>query len=189
MNRMLCRIICMVYILILGAGGVRVSWGADKPYHIGPGDMLEISVWKDDSLSRQVLVPPDGVISFPLIGDVNITKMTVTDLRKVVTSKLKDYIPDPTVTVMLMQINSLKAYVIGKVNKPGVFPIDLNTNVMQILSMAGGLNPFASPNSIFILRTKGGKSIKIPFHYSDVEDGEHLEENIVLKRGDVVVVP
>jgi len=162
---------------------------ADMSYHIGPGDVLEISVWKDESLSRQVIVPPDGVISFPLIEDIRVTGMTVPDLREAVALKLKDYFPDPTVTVMLVQINSLKGYVIGKVNNPGQFPIELDTNVMQILAMAGGLNPFASPNSIFILRQQEGNSIKIPFHYKQVEKGKHLEENIVLKRGDVVVVP
>jgi polysaccharide export outer membrane protein len=161
----------------------------DRPFHMGPGDVLEISVWKDESLSRQVVVPPDGVISFPLIGDINVSNQTVGNLRETVRKRLTDYVPDATVTVMLTQINSLKGYVIGKVNRPGQFPIDLDTNVMQILSMAGGLNPYASPKNILILRQQGDSLQKIPFNYNQVEKGENLEQNIILKRGDVVVVP
>ena len=158
-------------------------------YHIGPGDILEISVWKEDSLSREVIVPPDRIITFPLIGDINISTMTVTDLRREISKRLKDFVPEATVTVMLRQINSLKAYVIGKVNKPGIFPIDLETTVMQVLAMAGGLNPFASDNKIYILRNENGVMKKIPFNYNEVEKGKKLAQNIVLRRGDVIVVP
>ena len=158
-------------------------------YNVGPGDVLEISVWKDESLSRQVVVPPDGVISFPLIGDIDIQKMTVADIQKNVTKKLKDYVQDAVVTVMLTEINSMKAYVIGKVNKPGVFPIFMDTNVMQLLSMAGGINPFASESNINILRTENGKNLKIPFNYKEVLRGKNLQQNIIIQRGDVIVVP
>jgi len=161
----------------------------ESTYHIGPGDILEISVWKDEALSRELVVPPDGVISFPLVGDIDVTHMTVKALREAVKERLAEYVPDATVTVMLLAINSLKAYVIGKVNKPGEFPINLDTNVMQVLSMAGGLNPFASESNIIILRQEKGTPVKIPFDYEDVEDGDNLDQNILLKRGDVVVVP
>ena len=156
---------------------------------LGPGDLLEISVWKDEALSRQVLVPPDGVISFPLVGDIQVKDLTVPGLRDLVRKRLAEYVPDAPVTVMLLQVNSLKAYVIGKVNKPGQFPINLDTTVMQILAMAGGLNPFASSSKILILRNENGKTVKIPFNYKEVEKGKQLGQNIVLKRGDVVVVP
>jgi polysaccharide export outer membrane protein len=158
-------------------------------YILGPGDELEISVWKDESLSRTLIVPPDGVISFPLIGGINVTNLTVKQLKDAVTKKLYEYIPDATVTVMLINANSLKAYAIGKVNKPGIFPIDLETTVMQLLAMAGGLNPFADQKDILILRNKGGKTQKISFNYSKVEKGQALEQNIKLERGDVVIVP
>lgn len=162
----------------------------DIPYYtIGPGDILEISVWQDERLNRKVVVPPDGVISYPLIGDINVKGFTVADLRKIITERLKDYIPDAIVTVMLVEINNLKAYVIGKVNSPGEYPIDLDTNVMQILAMAGGLTPFADSDKIIILRKEGEKIIKIPFNYDEVAHGKKLEQNIILKRGDVVVVP
>lgn len=158
-------------------------------YTIGPGDTLEISVWRDESLSREIIVPPDGVISFPLIGDINIIGMNVSGLRKTVTKKLSDYVPDATVTVILKSFSSLHAYVIGKVKKAGMYSIALDTNVMQILSMAGGLNAYASENSINILRQVNGGTVKIPFSYGDVLKGRNLEQNISLQRGDVIVVP
>jgi polysaccharide export outer membrane protein len=134
-------------------------------------------------------VPPDGIISFPLIGSINVINLTVPEFKKIVARKLSEFIPDATVTVMLIEINSLKAYVIGKVNNPGEYPIDLETNVMQILAKAEGLNPFASKGSIKILRQQDNKIIKIPFNYGQVEKGKSLEQNILLKAGDVVVVP
>ena len=165
------------------------AFAADSTYDIGPGDILEISVWKDESLTRQIVVPPDSVISFPLIEDIDVNGLTVADLRKIITEKLSEYIPDATVAVLFYQVNSMKAYVIGKVNKPGEFPISLETNVMQVLSMAGGLNPFASASNILILRQKDTKTEKIQFNYNQVESGKNLEQNILLQRGDVVVVP
>lgn len=165
------------------------AFGSDFGYKIGPGDVIEISVWKDESLIRTLAVPPDGIISFPLIGDVNVKGMTVTDVRNIVTEKLNLYLQDAVVTVMLSQINSMKAYVIGKVNKPGAYGILMDTNVMQMLSMAGGLNPFASEKNIHILRTMNNTTQKIPFNYKEVLSGNNLEQNIILQRGDVVVVP
>jgi polysaccharide export outer membrane protein len=162
---------------------------ADVAYTIGPSDELEISVWRDETLSRQMTVPPDGIISFPLIGDINVIGLTVGQLRKSVTKKLSDYVPDATVTVILKSFNSLRAYVIGKVQHSGMFPISLDTTVMQILAMAGGLNPYAAEDKIHILRQVKGNSIKIPFSYSDVLKGRNLTQNITLQRGDVVVVP
>jgi polysaccharide export outer membrane protein len=162
---------------------------AEKIYHLDSGDVIEISVWKDPELSRNLVVPPDGIISFPLIGSIDVTHLTVSELKKVVTQKLSEFIPDATVTIMLIEINSLKAYVIGKVNNPGEFTINLETNVMQILSMAGGLNPFASKGNVNIIRQQGNRIMKIPFDYGKVEKGKNLEQNILLQSGDVVVVP
>jgi polysaccharide export outer membrane protein len=183
-QRFLWNGICLV--LLLAAGD---AIAAESVYTIGPGDTLEISVWRDESLSREVIVPPDGVISFPLIGDINIIGMTVANLRKTVTKKLSDYVPDATVTVILKTFKSLRAFVIGKVKNPGMFSISLDTNVMQVLSMAGGLNPYASENNINILRQVKGGSVKIPFRYGEVLKGRNLEQNIILQRGDVIVVP
>ncbi len=183
-RRFFWNIICLFILLT-----VCDAAATDTFYTIGPGDTLEISVWRDESLSREVLVPPDGVISFPLIGDINVTGITVADLRKMVTKKLNDFVPDATVTIILKAFNSLRAYVIGKVKNPGMYPITLDTNIMQVLSMAGGLNPYASEDNIHILRQVKGKTIKIPFSYSNVVKGRHLEQNIAVLRGDVIVVP
>ena len=174
----------MVSLLIVGT--VQAT---ESVYTIGAGDTLEISVWRDDSLSREVIVPPDEIISFPLIGDVNVTGLTVSKLRLQITKKLNDYVPDATVTVIIKEFSSLRAFVIGKVNKPGMYPITLDTSVMQILSMAGGLNPYASESNIHILRQVKDVSVNIPFNYSEVLKGRNLEQNITLKRGDVVMVP
>ena len=183
------RTIFFISIFIFLFSTYIVAWGSDRRYHIGPGDVLEISIWKDETLSRNVIVPPDGIISFPLIGEINTKNLAVVNLRDQIKSMLSEYIPEVTVTVMLSEINSLKAYVIGKVNSPGEFPITLDTNVMQILSMAGGLNPFASPGKIIILRKMSDTTIKIQFNYKEVENGVNYEQNILLKRGDVIVVP
>jgi polysaccharide export outer membrane protein len=185
MKRIISGLLICLALIVLNSGALA----ADKPYYIGPGDVLEISVWKDPELTRQIVVPPDGVISFPLIENINVTDLTVADLKQFVAKKLSEFIPDATVTVMLLEINSLKAYVIGKVNSPGQFDIDLETNVMQILAKAGGLTPFASGGNINILRQKKNTIIKIPFDYGDVEKGKNLEQNIILSAGDVVVVP
>jgi len=184
--RLLAASMCVVSLLVV----CEVS-AADLVYTIGPGDTLEISVWRDESLSREVVVPPDGILSFPLVGDVNAIGLTVADLRKAITKRLSEYIPDATVTVIIKEFESLRAYVIGKVKNAGIYPISLNTNVMQILAMAGGLNPYASEKNIHILRqvSGSGAAVKIPFNYSEVLKGYNLEQNILLLRGDVVVVP
>ncbi|GBC60914.1 sugar transporter [Desulfonema ishimotonii] len=176
--------VCVV-MLVFMAGAA----GAEEAFRIGPGDVLEISVWRDESLSRKVVVPPDGIISFPLIGDIAETRLTVRELRTVLTQKLAEYVPDATVTVMLLEIRSLNAYVIGKVNRPGEYPVSMDTSVMQLLSMAGGLNPFASEKKIHVLRQTDGKTRKIPFNYKEVLKGINLGQNILLQRGDVIVVP
>ncbi|RJR39573.1 MAG: polysaccharide export protein [Desulfobacteraceae bacterium] len=169
--------------------GYTVTWAAGPTYLTGPGDVLEISVWKDESLSRSVVIPPDGIISFPLIGDVNANNVTVAELRKTLITRLSEFLPDPTVTVTLTEINSLRAYVIGNVNKPGEFPITQNTTVTQLLSMANGLNPYASADRISILRRESESALRIPFNYKEIAKGKKLEQDILLRRGDVVVVP
>lgn len=185
-NYLFISLFSLCFLISLPAPG-RAQEGTG--YRIGSGDILEISVWKEESLSRDVIVPPDRTIAFPLIGEIEVKEMTVSDLRREVTRRLNDFIPDATVTVMLRQINSLRAYVIGKVNKPGQFPIDLDTTAMQLLAMAGGLNPFAAAGKIYILRHQDGKMVKIPFDYREIEKGKNLGQNIILRRGDVIIVP
>lgn len=160
-----------------------------ESYYVGPGDVLEISVWRDETLSRELIVPPDGILSFPLIGDVNVASMSVTEIREIIKKKLTEYIPDASVSVMLKKIVSLNAYVIGQVKNPGVFQITMETRVMHLLSMAQGLTPFASERDIHILRQKNNKIEKIRFDYKEVLRGNNLEQDILLQRGDILVVP
>ncbi|NPA94222.1 MAG: polysaccharide export protein [Thermodesulfobacteria bacterium] len=165
------------------------SYAAATVFTLGPGDVVEISVWKDPELTKQVIVQPDGYISFPLIGQIKAGGRTIPEIQKEITQKLSEYISTPTVTILPLRIESYKIYVIGKVNKPGAFTVLPTVNVMQALSMAGGTNPFAKLSKIFILRKgpKGQQAFK--FNYKEVANGEHLEQNIELQSGDVVVVP
>ncbi len=158
-------------------------------YSLQPGDILDISVWKEPDLQREVLVRPDGGISFPLVGNIKAKNSTVQDVNKAIATRLAKYIPDPVVTVSLKQMLGNRVYVVGKVLKPGEFLINRNVDVMQALSMAGGLNPFAAGDEIMILRRTNGVQKSIPFRYRGVVEGKDLAQNIVLKPGDVVVVP
>ena len=158
-------------------------------YIIGPGDVLDISVWKDEALSKLVTVLPDGRISFPLIGEVKAGGKTVAQLSRELKEKLVRYVPDLDLSVVVHQVNSMLIYVVGKVNNPGRFVLNANIDVLQALAMAGGFNPFAKKSKIKIFRDEGGKTRIFSFDYDDVTKGEKLEQNILLKRGDVVVVP
>ncbi len=161
----------------------------DASYLIGPEDVLEISVWKDPELTKQVIVRPDGRISFPLIGEVEAGGHTVKSLEDKLKKKISEYIPDAMLTVIVIQVNSIKVYVVGKVARPGEYRIGCAINIMQALSLAGGLSAFADANSILILRSEKGSQNKIPFNYKEVKKGKKLEQNIILKTGDVIVVP
>jgi polysaccharide export outer membrane protein len=160
-----------------------------ESYIIGPGDLLDISVWKDESLTRAVVVLPDGRISFPLIGQVTAAGRTLGELKKEMEGRLARYVPDAVLTLDVRQVNSLIIYVLGRVNNPGRFVLNTNVNVLQALATAGGLNPFAKKGKLKIFRHEGGKTTIFNFDYDDVTDGDHLEQNIQLRRGDVIVVP
>ena len=161
----------------------------DMAYQIQPGDILEISVWNEENLLKQVLVRPDGGMSFPLVGNVQAAGKSVVELQSVVTQKLSRYIPDPVVTVSTQQLGGNKIYVIGKVAKSGEMTANRNMDVVQALSVAGGMTPYAAANKIKILRRTNGKLTAIPFKYGDIEKGDNLQQNIILQSGDVVVVP
>ncbi len=158
-------------------------------YVIGPGDVLNISVWKEEGLQLEVLVRPDGGITFPLVGEIQAGGSTAVDLSATLVKKLKRYIPNPNVTVSVVKSMSNKIYVIGKVNRPGEFITTGYMDVLQALTMAGGLTPYADSGDIKVIRrTASGTEVKL-FDYDDVIDGESLEMNIILQAGDTVVVP
>ncbi len=169
--------------------GPSVNSNDIPSYLIGPGDVLEISVWKEEGLQKEVLVRPDGGISFPLVGEIQAGGKTTVQLQDTIVKNIKRYIPDPVVTISVLKINDNKIFVVGKVNRAGEFVATHYIDVMQALSMAGGLNPYAKSGDINILRRVNGKTQAIPFEYDAVAQGDKLEQNIILKSGDVVVVP
>lgn len=162
---------------------------ATETYIIGPGDVLKISVWKEQDMEHSVLVKPDGGITFPLVGDIKASGMTTSQLRDVVVEKLTRYIPSPVVTVSVMDSASNKIYVVGKVNRPGVYAASHYMDVLQLLSLAGGINAFADSDEIKIIRRTGSENTIFNFDYDEVVNGNRLDMNIILKAGDTIVVP
>lgn len=162
---------------------------SEPAYKIGPQDVLQIDVWKEPEITRQVPVRPDGKISLPLLNDVQAVGLTPMELANVISDGLKKFINNPQVTVSVSAINSRRAYVTGEVTKPGAFPLLPNMTVLQALTSAGGFTQFAKIKSIYILRTDSGKQTKIPFNYKAVLEGKKPEDNIQLQPGDTVVVP
>jgi polysaccharide export outer membrane protein len=158
-------------------------------YLLGPEDALEISVWKEPDLTKQLVVRPDGKISYPLIGEVQAAGLTIKQLQEEISKRLTKYVTDAHVTVILLKAQNYEIYVTGKVNRPGNFIVGRPINVLQAIAMAGGLTPFASPGSIMVLRTTDGKEEVFPFNYKEVARGQFLEQNRTLLPGDVVVVP
>lgn len=163
---------------------------ADPSYKVNPGDVLRIDVWNEESLTRETVVRPDGYMSMPLAGEIAIGGITTGEAEALLAQALGKYLKDvPTVTISIIELRGNKLYVLGKVNRPGEYPMNRPTDVMQALAIAGGLNTFASENNISILRRiESGEQIAIPFEYGEVKAGEELQSNIILKSGDVVVV-
>jgi len=158
-------------------------------YTVNPGDILEIMVWKEKDLEKQVMVRPDGYFSFPLTGDIRAEGRTVEDIRREVANQVSRFVPDPVVSVSVLEARGSKVYVLGQVSRPGEFPVSSYVDVIQALSMAGGTTPFAQLDSIKILRRDGSTQQSISFSYSDVAAGRRLQQNIVLQPGDTVLVP
>jgi polysaccharide export outer membrane protein len=179
-------ITALIYLL---AGDSALAQGSTPDYRVNPGDTLEISVWKEEDLQREVLIRPDGSFSFPLAGDISAKDRTVNEIRDELASRLSRYIPDLVITVTVTGIEGNRIFVIGQVNKPGAYVMNPQLDVVQAMSLAGGTTPFASLKNIRILRRENGVQRSISFDYTDVSEGKSLEQNILLQSGDVVVVP
>ena len=163
---------------------------AEKAYTLNPGDVLEISVWNEEALQQQVMVLPDGTISFPLVGILNVASKTPAQVRDHIKEKLSRVIPDPEINVAVISVGGNNIFIIGKVNQPGQVPLFRPTDVMQALSQAGGMTPYAKSDEIRILRRdKRGRLKVINFDYDLITKGKALETNILLKSGDTIVVP
>jgi len=191
MNKItLCVVVALVFFIPLGSGW---NAGAEQDYFedyiIQPSDILEISVYGEQELIRELVVRPDGKVSFPLIGDVQAAGRTTRQVKEALDEKLAAYLSQANSTVIVMKLGSLTYFVLGQVAKPGVFNVSTPLTVLQALSLAGGLSTFAAEKSILIVRGYGDKAQKIPFDYAQVKRGRDLEQNILLERGDVVLVP
>ena len=161
----------------------------DPSYEIGAEDVLNVSVWKEPELSRTVPVRPDGKISLPLLNDVQAVGLTPMQLAMLITEKLRKFVAEPQVTVIVTAINSRRIYIVGEVARAGAFPMLPSMTVLQALSSAGGFSQFADQKKIYVLRNEKGKTTKYPFNYKEVIKGQRPEQNILLKPGDTIVVP
>lgn len=204
----------LVVPALLLASGAAPGEEPDKPvangnsqtsalgdYRIGPEDVLQITVWKNEALTRAVPVRPDGKISLPLLNDVQVAGLTALELREVLTRKLAEYMPSPEVSVIVSEVRSFKVSVIGEVNRPARYELKSWATVLDALALAGGFTPFAARSRIVILRPEGNTVKRIPFNYNKLtasreslldrimNAGGEAQENFYLQNGDIVLVP
>ena len=190
MKKLLFSLGLLFLVALLGPGfAFSEEAQTSKDYIIQPSDVLEISIYGETELTRKLVVRPDGKISFPLIGDVKVAEHSTQEVKEIVDEKISAFIPEASSTIIVEELGSLKYYVVGEVATSGMFNVSCQVTVLQALSLAGGLKTFADENSIKIIRGHGKDTKKIRFDYNQVKKGEHLEQNILLERGDVVLVP
>jgi polysaccharide export outer membrane protein len=168
--------------------------GSSKEFLIGPEDVLDVVVWRNQDLSRTVVVRPDGMISIPLIGDVEATGVTANQLAERLAARLKEVKESPSVTVSVKEVNSYNVYVLGEVAKPGKYQLKSHTTVLQAIAMAGGFTLYASKNKMQVVRNRVNgdgrpQEIRIPARYDDLVSGKGELGNFILKAADIVVVP
>lgn len=167
------------------------SSAADLPrdYVIGSDDVLEVKFWKDATLSREVIVRPDGKIALELLSELQAAGLTPQELQSAILTEAEKKMVEPNVTVIVKQINSRRVFITGMVEKPGVYPITSTMTVLQLISIAGGLKEFAKKKDIVVMRQDKGAPLAYPFNYDDILKGRRLGQNILLRPGDTVVVP
>jgi polysaccharide export outer membrane protein len=161
----------------------------DPGYIIGEADVLDINVWKEPDVSRTVPVRPDGKISLPLLNDIQAAGCTPMQLQQQITEKLRKFLTEPQVTVIVTQINSQRVYIMGEVNHAGTFPLLPNTTILQLITTAGGFTQFANTSKVRLVRNENGKQTTYSFNYKEVMEGKRPEQNLTLKSGDSIVVP
>ena len=191
----------LIAVMVVGATGCveeqvnyKVDMVAPGEFLLGPEDVLIVTIWKNQDLSREVVVRPDGMISMPLVGDIQATGLTANLLAKRIAERLTEYMASPIVFVQIKEVNSYFIYVLGEVAKPGKYPLKSYANVMQGISLAGGFTVYAKKNKTKVLRVTGdgpsGKQqVEIPVHYDDILKGNAVPGNFFLRIGDVIVVP
>lgn len=183
------RIVAAVCLALAAVGVSPAHAQGGLEYRIGPEDVLHISVWKEEDLDRKVLVRPDGGISFPLAGDLQVSGRTPLEIQDEIRSRLQRFVPNAEVTVAVEEISGYTVFVLGEVNEPGQFTLGRYVDVLQALTLAGGVTPYAGERDIRVLRRQDGKEVTYSFDYRDIKRGRDLEQNIILQSGDVVVVP
>jgi polysaccharide export outer membrane protein len=175
--------------LLFGPAWAGAQEKGEGDYKLHAGDSITVSVWKELDLQRKVMIRPDGRFSFPLAGEVQAAGRTADEVRIGLEAQLKKYIPEAVVTVIVEDFSGNRVYVIGQVNKPGMFVMNPSLSVLQALSLAGGSTPFAKLDNISIIRGTGASQKTLPFRYGQVVEGKSLQQNVTLESGDVVVVP
>lgn len=185
----LCGLV-MVAGLIGASGLARAATSADPEYRIGPGDVLTISVWKNTDLTQQVTVRPDGMISYPLVGQLKVAGLTPPQVKHEFATRIAEYVDVKAreISVIVDQVNSLAVSVLGEVNHPGRFKFHSRARILDALARAGGLTQYASPARIVILRLVHGHTERIPFNYARIQDGGP-QASMKIHAGDVIYVP
>lgn len=174
--------------LLLSLASINTAYAEDS-YLLNPGDLLNISVWNEEALQQEVIILPDGMISFPLAGQLPAGGLTVEQLQADIKEQLSEYLAEPVVTVSVAEAAGNAIYVMGKVLKPGSFTMTHQMDILQALSLAGGLTPYAKENSISVIRRQQAEQTQIDVRYADLKKGVNLNDNILLERGDIIVVP
>ena len=171
-------------------GGTAPTGVTPPPdYVVGPEDVLAVVFWREQNLSAEVVVRPDGKISLPLLNDIDVAGLTPDQVRERIVEKAADFVDEPTATIVVKQIHSRKIFITGSVERPGPFPLMQPTTVLQLIAMAGGLREFANASDIVVVRLENGQQVTYEFNYNDVKNRRNLAQNIVLKPGDTVIVP
>ncbi len=160
-----------------------------EAYTVGVEDVLEISVWQNQDLSRTVIVRPDGKISLPLVDDIQAAGLSTQELKQAIIDKLKSYVAAPDVVVIVQQINSWRIYVQGEVQNPGVLTLRSHTSIAQLISIVGGFTEFAKKNKIKVIRRKKGHTEIFKINYNKIISGDSADEDIYLRPGDTIIVP
>lgn len=172
-----------------GSAAVPAARPHDDSFVIGNDDVLAINVWKEPDISRSIPVRSDGKISLPLVGEVQAAGLTPLALEKDIAGKLKNFISEPEVTVMVQQVNSQKFNILGQVARPGSYAIANSPTVLDAIALAGGFRDFAKKKNIYVLRQSATGETRIPFNYKDVSQGKNMSQNVKIQPGDTIIVP
>jgi len=185
------RILFFALFLLPVCLNTGLAVAADKPdiYQLRQGDRVQISVWREDTLQREVVVLPDGSITFPLAGRIEVAGLSTPEVENLIAIKLKKYLPEPVITVVIIGIEGNRAYVMGKVTRPGPLTINGPVTVLQAISLAGGFDRFADEGGIKVIRIKSGGHEILPVNYKDIISGRNMSTNVQLRPGDTIVVP